>query len=283
MLIKMKCPYCGADMEVNNERDSVFCSYCGSQITNLREKIKEEITIDRPPVDSKSQSTLQSNQYKTKGQSVLGIIAFILSLTGYGSFIGVPLAIVDLVRQKKDEEHKHGLAIAGLVIGIVMLLVLVPGMLRSINRQNSYSASSMTSGRMLEEKNDKVTTKPTNATDTAAPRKTAEPTKASTPIPTTPKPTAVPETKRGIRPEFQKAMDEYLQFFKDYCEFFKKYTKSPDASMAMQYLSFMQNYTEAMEALDKIDEGELSAEELKLYLDTMNEINKLLIDLSNGL
>lgn len=283
MLIKMRCPYCGADMEVNDERDSVFCAYCGSQITNLKERIKAEITVDQPPVDNKCQSTLQTNQYKTKGQSVLGIIAFILSLTGYGSFIGVPLAIVDLVRQKKDVEHKHGLAIAGLVIGIVMLLVLVPGLFRSISSQSSYSASSMTSERMLEEKNDKVTTKPTKAADTAVPRKTAEPTKASTPIPTTPEPTALPETKKGIRPEFQKAMDEYLQFFKDYCEFFKKYTKSPDASMAMQYLSFMQNYAEAMEALDKIDEGELSAEELKLYLDTMNEINKLLIDLSNGL
>ncbi|MBQ6236440.1 MAG: hypothetical protein IJK54_11030 [Clostridia bacterium] len=113
---------------------------------------------------------------------------------------------------------------------------------------------------------------------TNAPITTPKATKKPTP---TPKPTM--QTRNGIRPEFQKAMDEYLQFFTEYCNFIKKYTQSPDVSMALQYLEFMQHYAETMEALESIDEKELSSEELKLYLDTTNKINKMLIDLSTGL
>jgi hypothetical protein len=47
-----------------------------------------------------------------------------------------------------------------------------------------------------------------------------------------------------------------------------------------QYYEMMQHYLEATEALDEINEDDLSKEELKLYLDTINEINKMLIDLS---
>ena len=119
-----------------------------------------------------------------------------------------------------------------------------------------------------------------NPPTTTAPTFTPKVTKKPTPKPT-PKPTT--QTRTGIRPEFQKAMDEYLQFFTEYCSFIKKYTQSPDASMALQYFEFMQHYAEAMEALENIDEKELSPEELKLYLDTTNKINKMLIDLSMGL
>lgn len=83
----------------------------------------------------------------------------------------------------------------------------------------------------------------------------------------------------GIRPEFQKAMDEYVKFFEEYCAFMKKYSESDDVmSMLNDYNSYMKQYVETMNALDEIDEGELSKEELKLYLDTMNTINKMLLD-----
>ena len=87
-------------------------------------------------------------------------------------------------------------------------------------------------------------------------------------------------SETGIRPEFQKMMDGYLQFFNEYCEFIKKYTASPDMSMLKEYTEMMMQYAKAMEDLDKIDEKELSNEELKLYLNTMNEINKMLIGLT---
>ena len=50
--------------------------------------------------------------------------------------------------------------------------------------------------------------------------------------------------------------------------------------MLMQYNEMMQHYVEVMKALDEIDEDDLSQEELKLYMDTTNEINKMLIDLA---
>ena len=83
----------------------------------------------------------------------------------------------------------------------------------------------------------------------------------------------------GIRPEFQTAMDEYKKFFKEYCDFLKKYVESDDAvSMLSEYSDYMTQYVETMEAFDKVSDEEMSKEEEKLYLDTTNEINKMLID-----
>lgn len=40
MLVKLQCPHCGASMEVSDSQDRVFCSYCGTEIANLKEKIE---------------------------------------------------------------------------------------------------------------------------------------------------------------------------------------------------------------------------------------------------
>ena len=404
MLVKMKCPYCGANMELDDSREKVFCAYCGSEIANLKERIeitqninmsgtvthvmdrsndpnlyisyataapsivmvvrivdtgakstylngqsqsyhlrkgqhtivfkigrksynrtiiipedntpvrinaaytgrKAEITIDQPNVTVMDPVTgWQSQQVITtnkKKQSALAVISFILSFLLHLAFLAVPLAILDLVLSKKDRNHKHGLAIAAVIIGSIMCFVVISTYASSakcsspktysyqteLKTNNSEKTAPKRENEALETENNITELNPVASAEpveTPKPIETPEPTALpTTPEPVIETPNPTPEViSTGIRPEFQKAMDEYLQFFKDYCEFIKKYTKSPNASMAIQYLNFMQDYAEAMEALDKIDEGELSAEELKLYLDTMNEINKMLIDLANGL
>lgn len=85
-------------------------------------------------------------------------------------------------------------------------------------------------------------------------------------------------TNKGIRPEFQQAMDEYVEFFEEYCAFLKKYSETDDiTSLYTDYLKYMQQYADTMEAFEKLGEEEMSDEEMKLYLKTMDEINKMLL------
>ncbi|WP_286356604.1 DUF6591 domain-containing protein [Ileibacterium valens] len=81
----------------------------------------------------------------------------------------------------------------------------------------------------------------------------------------------------GIRPEFQKSMDEFIAFCQQYAEFMKNYQNSDDiASMMTEYASMMSQYTKVAEAMDQVDESALSPEELQLYIETTTEIQKIL-------
>jgi len=83
----------------------------------------------------------------------------------------------------------------------------------------------------------------------------------------------------GIDPEFKEAMDKYEEFFDEYVEFMKKYKESTDTSEMMDdYLDYMEDYAETMEALEDIEDEELTDEELKYYTDTMLRINKKLLE-----
>jgi len=86
-------------------------------------------------------------------------------------------------------------------------------------------------------------------------------------------------SSEGIRPEFQKAMDEYVAFFEEYCGFLKTYSESSDTTKLLkQYNDYMKQYTETMQALQEMDTGSMSKEEEKLYMDTMTKINKMLLE-----
>lgn len=381
MLVKMQCPHCGANMDVNDELDMVVCTYCGSKIANLKQKVevtqnvnvsgvvkhvmdrsndpnliisyattnpsvvmvvrivqtgqkntylngqtqtyhlqagmyqivlkigkknyertivipadnspvrinaafigrRAEITIDQPNVGYvQQQQVLRTNQNTgKKKQSALAIISFILSLTGFGAVFGIPLAIWDLIRAKKDKDHAHGLAIAGVIIGSVFGMVLILSKTKSCNKITSRSSETSWSSTVWEDKTTELrsekTSKPT-ATAKATPENTNIPTATAPTVAKTPKPTAKP-VAAGIRPEFQKAMDEYREFFEEYCKFMKEYTKSPTVAMLTQYYEYLEQYEETMEAWDKLDTNDMTAEEYKLYLDTINDINKMLMDL----
>ncbi len=80
-----------------------------------------------------------------------------------------------------------------------------------------------------------------------------------------------------IRPEFQEAMDEYLEFFEGYCEFMKNYDASDVSSLA-KYAELLTQYQETMDALEDINTEELTDAESKLYAETMLKIDQMLID-----
>lgn len=116
--------------------------------------------------------------------------------------------------------------------------------------------------------------------DKKAPKQKEEtPAAAVTPTPApTPEPTPAPQAS-GIRPEFKASMDAYEAFFDEYVAFMKTVD---EANMGMdtmlKYYDFLTKYTEAMEALEAIDESELTEEEDLYYLDVMLRIDKKLLE-----
>ena len=89
---------------------------------------RAEITIDQPIVTVTDpvtgQQTQQIIQSNSKSQSAMGIISFIFSFMPFLSFASLMLSILDLFIIK-DKKRTHGLAIAGLIIGLITSIMTV--------------------------------------------------------------------------------------------------------------------------------------------------------------
>ena len=102
-----------------------------------------------------------------------------------------------------------------------------------------------------------------------------EPTLEPTPEPERSEPAAEPEPEStpapaaaGIRPEFRKTMEDYEAFYDEYIAFMQKYQNSDNSlSMMSDYMSLLNRMSEWESSMDKIDESELSDEELMLFND----------------
>ena len=91
-----------------------------------------------------------------------------------------------------------------------------------------------------------------------------------------------PEKQEGIRPEFKEAMDSYEDFFDEYVTFMNKYSKSEDTiSMMSDYLNYMTKYSETMSQIEKLDESEMSDEEVVYYTKVMSRINQKIMDIED--
>lgn len=82
--------------------------------------------------------------------------------------------------------------------------------------------------------------------------------------------------------EFKKKMDDIEAFFDSYAEFMKSYDMS-DFSMMSQYMDMLVKYEDAMNALDAIDESELTPEEEDYYTKVMLRIDKKLIEAAEAM
>lgn len=90
-------------------------------------------------------------------------------------------------------------------------------------------------------------------------------------------------TANGIDPEFKKAMDEYEKFFDEYVAFMLKYkaaSPSDAAALMGEYSNMMSQYVEAMQALEDIDQDELSKEEVLYYSEVMLRISQKLLEVA---
>ena len=176
-------------------------------------------------------------------------------------------------KKQKKAKKKGGFGKVIKVIVIAFIALAVIGAISSGGEKKKSSGSGTLSPLQ--------TTAPATLRPTTQPAAQSEATAATeAPVQTEePASTETPAQASGIRPEFQTAMDEYKEFFRQYAEFMQKFSSDPNAMMTMMgdYMTFMTQYTETMEAMDAIDEGELTPEEDALYLQTMLEIDNMLI------
>lgn len=96
---------------------------------------------------------------------------------------------------------------------------------------------------------------------------------------TTTKETTTTSATNEIRADVKEALDSYEEFFDEYCAFMKKFNDNPsDLSLLGEYASFMAQYADAMDKLDKM-KSDLNNAEMKYYLEVMNRINIKLLEI----
>ena len=121
-----------------------------------------------------------------------------------------------------------------------------------------------------------VTTAEDNTPQLSPTEKPVEP-----PVEKEPEPTPTPEqTKNGIRPEFKKAMDDYEAFFDKYIDFMDRYENASTTELMglmAEYVQYMADFTEAMEALDEMENQEMSTEETLYYAQVTSRISQKLL------
>ena len=136
-----------------------------------------------------------------------------------------------------------------------------------INKKNSDS----------EEKTRENETKELTTEETTTEEETTE--EPTTEEPTTEEPTT--EKPKGVTPSFKETMDSYEAFFDEYVSFMNRYMANPtDMSLMMDYLSFMTKYTDYMDAIDSMDEDEMSDADLAYYLEVTARIESKLLQVA---
>ena len=126
----MRCPKCGTETTAN------FCPNCG---TNMQQITASQQAAPQQNIPSFQYNPNGGNSYGTmplnsvppygmpgypikKKHTGMGIAAFILSFLGPLSIIGLILGIIDLSKDRA-KMHKHGLSVAAIVIGGLILLL----------------------------------------------------------------------------------------------------------------------------------------------------------------
>lgn len=81
----------------------------------------------------------------------------------------------------------------------------------------------------------------------------------------------------GVTPEFKETMDEYEAFFDSYIEFMEGYDESnATITQLSKYTKMMAQYSETMEALDRIEESTMTEADDQYYTKVMLRINQKL-------
>lgn len=88
------------------------------------------------------------------------------------------------------------------------------------------------------------------------------------------------EPLTGIRPEFKEALDSYEEFFDEYCNIMKKYMENPlDMNILTEYSEYLEKAEEMDKKLEALDDGEMSDEELKYYLEVTTRVTTKMLEI----
>lgn len=112
----MKCRKCGTETE------SKFCPNCG-------EPMQQEQTYQQPVYSTPSQPTYANanSPVENKKESTLGIMALAMCAVGCLGFIGIILAIVDLIKDDKTQKHTCSKIAVGIFIAYTAICIAFGG------------------------------------------------------------------------------------------------------------------------------------------------------------
>ncbi len=104
------CPECGKELKENSN----ICENCGKR---MEEKANTNVSVNNTVYVQK----------KTNGFAIAGFVISLVSIfcCGGTAWLGLVFSIIGLVNANKSDGEGKGLAIAGIVIGAILLLLLV--------------------------------------------------------------------------------------------------------------------------------------------------------------
>lgn len=77
-LITLKCPECGATLQLDQDRKECFCTYCGSKILLDEEIQKQDIRIEKRIIDEAAVEQEKTKQKKGFWVFLIIILYFLL-------------------------------------------------------------------------------------------------------------------------------------------------------------------------------------------------------------
>jgi len=265
----MKCQNCGAEIG-----DSKICEYCGSKITSEMQKEQEKLNkAGCPKCGSTNIAFKRENQGEFKDKKSKQIVTRTVGVCndcgatwftdeekkkrktwlwvlGWIFIFPLPLTLILLKKKEMKPIIKYG------IIALAWILYLIIAFSGGKGNENNITPVTEPTTQQIET----TTEKPSDYSNEAI---TDESTSSQE-----------PSKLSGIRPEFKEELEKYEAFFDEYIEFMDTYSKSDNTAVLLaEYTKYMQKYNEAMEALDKMDEMEMSPEEAALYAEVTLRIN----------
>lgn len=171
-LIKLKCPNCNANVEVNKDLERATCNYCGTNfiIEDEKETKEERIIKAVRKKEEKDREYYASDDYRKKlnaeDRSILGTIERLVEKAE--KYKGTEE--YKIKKAKEEKEGKYALIIMGISMGLLIFILAIQGMTAKSDSTTCYANDmkyniSFTKGEnikcpsctddMLEELNDK--------------------------------------------------------------------------------------------------------------------------------
>ena len=153
------------------------------------------------------------------------------------------------------------------------------------NNESSNNATPST--KPATEPSTKATSLATEPSTKATSPATEPSTKATSPATepstkaTLPAATEEQKDSTSIDPNFKAAMDSYEKFFDEYVAIMKKYKENPtDLSILSDYATYMGQYADMMQKLEKWGNEDLNTAETAYYIDVQARITKKLLEVA---
>ena len=145
-LISIKCPECGASLEIDRERKECFCSYCGNKlIIDDGSRTITHVYIDRTrekELEIQQNNRIVDNRIKIAAAAVIGMailfvmITFVLLHDDFNITFNYALLLIGAGFAAKRIGNKNLLAIGGIIS-----LILIASSIAFIVLKSDFNAT----------------------------------------------------------------------------------------------------------------------------------------------